>query len=97
MRATVSEPIHLGPDPRLLSDRVVVIGAPVAALPGRGRATAREESAGPSVWSWSTLTDGVMLLGVVWSLPLAVLAVGTPIALAIVALLWLGRQALGAF
>jgi hypothetical protein len=38
-----------------------------------------------------------MLLGVVWSIPVAVLLVGTPVALAIALLLRLVRLALGAF
>ena len=45
----------------------------------------------------TTLMDGVRLLGVVLSVPLAVLLVGTPVALAITFLLWMGRMALGAF
>lgn len=40
--------------------------------------------------------DGVRLLGVVLSVPLAVLVVGAPIALALALLLWLGRLALSA-
>lgn len=49
-------------------------------------------------WRWSTaLADSVALLAVVWSIPLAVLVVGAPIALAITLALWLGRFALGAF
>jgi hypothetical protein len=47
---------------------------------------------------WHTpLEDGVWLVGVAWTLPLAVLVIGTPLALAIVLLLWAGRSALGAF
>ena len=38
------------------------------------------------------LTNALEVLAVVWSVPLAVLLVGTPFALAIVALLWLVRQ-----
>jgi hypothetical protein len=38
-----------------------------------------------------------MLLGVVWSIPVAVLVVGTPVALAIAFLLWLVQLALRAF
>jgi hypothetical protein len=41
--------------------------------------------------------DVVHLLGLVLSVPLAVLVVGTPIALTIALLLWLGRFALSAF
>ena len=47
---------------------------------------------------WHTpLEDGVWLVGVAWTLPLTVLVIGTPLALAIVLLLWAGRSALGAF
>lgn len=49
-------------------------------------------------WRWShVLTDSAGVLAVVWSLPLAILFVGTPIALTIVLLLWVARFALGAF
>jgi cytochrome c-type biogenesis protein CcmH/NrfF len=41
--------------------------------------------------------DGVALLGVLWSIPLAVLVVGTPIVLTIAFALWLVRLALTAF
>ena len=46
---------------------------------------------------WHTpIEDGLWLVGVAWTLPLAVLVIGTPIALAIVWLLWAGRSALSA-
>lgn len=49
-------------------------------------------------WRWSTLlNDGVDFFAVAWGLPLVVLLVGTPIALAIVLVLRLGRFALAAF
>lgn len=38
------------------------------------------------------LTNTLEMLAVVWSVPLVVLMVGTPFALAILALLWLVRQ-----
>ena len=37
------------------------------------------------------LRDAVSLLAMVWSVPLAILLVGTPIALVLAALVWLGR------
>ncbi len=88
MTATVSESVHPG-----ISSRVTRPGAAVE----RGEA-------GVSVhgcirpWRWTTvLTDSVELLGLVWSIPLAMLLVGTPIALTIALLLWLGRLALSGF
>jgi hypothetical protein len=48
--------------------------------------------------SWRVVAaDGLWLVGIAWSVPLAVLALGIPIALAVVLLLWAGRSALGAF
>jgi hypothetical protein len=41
--------------------------------------------------------DTVELLAVVWTVPLAILLVGAPIALAIALLLWLARLARSAF
>jgi hypothetical protein len=38
------------------------------------------------------LADAAALLGVVWMVPVGILLVGAPIALAIALLLWLGRQ-----
>lgn len=53
--------------------------------------------AGPRL-SWRVVAaDGLWLVGIAWSVPLAVLALGIPIALAIVLLLWAGRSVLGAF
>ena len=53
---------------------------------------------GDPSWRWHTpLQDGLWLVGVVWTLPLAVLVIGMPVAIAIVLLLWAGRSALGAF
>lgn len=50
---------------------------------------------GPGL-SWRVVAaDGLWLVGVAWSVPLAVLALGIPLALAIVLLLWAGRSALG--
>lgn len=48
-------------------------------------------------WRWRTvMTDALSLVAVAWSVPLVVLAVGTPIALAIVLMLWVARRVLGA-
>lgn len=49
---------------------------------------------------WSVrgvLVDGGDLIVLTWALPVAVLVVGTPIALAITGGLWLGRWAMNAF
>ncbi len=49
-------------------------------------------------WRMSTaLMDGVWIVGVAFSVPAAILIIGTPIALAIVAMLWAGRSVFGAF
>lgn len=45
----------------------------------------------------AALSDAGDLLALAWGLPLAILAVGTPLALVVVLMLWLGRMALGAF
>jgi hypothetical protein len=39
------------------------------------------------------LRDAVALLAVVWTIPLAILLVGAPVALAVALLLWLARLA----
>jgi hypothetical protein len=107
MIATASEPIHLGTHPAARNPVAIdqagvpddaVVNRTRAVTPSGGmRAIARDDlDISFSLWSWSRLMDGVMLLGVVWSLPLAALVVGTPVALAIIFLLWLGRLALGA-
>jgi hypothetical protein len=41
------------------------------------------------------LSDGVDLIALLASIPVAVLVVGTPIALTLLLILWIGRQALG--
>jgi hypothetical protein len=110
MTATASKPIHLGTYPaswnRVVADEggvrkdvAVVSRTAVATQPHRGRAVARDEDAdvSSSMWSWTTLLDGVALLGVVWSIPVAVLVVGSSVALAVAFLLWLVRLALTAF
>lgn len=45
----------------------------------------------------AALADGADLLALAWGLPVAILVVGAPLALAVAVLLWLGRLALGAF
>jgi hypothetical protein len=85
MTATASEPIHPG-SPGAAPHRVA-----------RDRDGAHHDDA-VELWRWSSVLMGsVELLAVVWSVPLAVLLVGSPIALTIVLLLWLGRLALNAF
>jgi hypothetical protein len=41
--------------------------------------------------AWIGATDVVSLLGIVFAIPLVVLAIGVPIALAVRLLLWVGR------
>ncbi len=105
MTAIASDPIHLGTQPApwnpvaidqrgVGSEDAVVVSTPAVTQSGGVRAVDVDLSS--SMWSWTTLMDGVILLGVVWSIPVAVLAVGTPVALAIVFLLWLVRLALAA-
>jgi hypothetical protein len=45
----------------------------------------------------TTLRDGAAAVVVVLAIPFVVLAAGTPVALAILVLLWAGRQLLAAF
>ena len=105
-----AEPIHLGTHPAAWNrvaihedgvrrDGAVGSRTPSAALNGGVRAIGRDEDVDASfpTWLWSTLVDGVMLLGVVWSIPVLVLVIGTPFALAFALLLRLVRLALGAF
>jgi hypothetical protein len=106
MTATASEPIHLGTYPAawnriavhedgVRSDDAVVKRTRAVTPSGRVRDADLDVSS--SMWSWTTLKDGVMLLGVVWSIPVVVLVVGTPVALAIAFLLSLVRLTLRAF
>jgi hypothetical protein len=109
MPATASQPIHLDTGPAAWNRAVphedgvrseaVVSRTRTVTSSGRARAAGRNEDVditSPLV-SWSTLVDGVALLGVLWSIPLAVLVVGTPIVLTIAFVLWLVRLALTAF
>jgi hypothetical protein len=110
MTAIASEPIRLGTyraawnrvavhEDGVRSDDAVVNRTRAVTLGGRVRALGLGEDLdlSLSMWSWSRLMDGVMLLGVVWSIPFAVLVVGTAVALAMVFLLWLLRLVLGWF
>jgi hypothetical protein len=111
MTAIASEPIHLGPHPAAWNrialhqaggcgdDAAAVSRTPAVTLSGRIPAIGCDDDLDVSfsLWSWTTLMDGVMMLGVVWTIPVAVLAVGTPVALAVAFLLWLVRLALHAF
>lgn len=109
MTAIASDPIQLGTHPAAWSrvaidqggarsDDAVINRTRAVTLSGRVRAIGRDDlDVSFSRWSWRTLMDGVSLLGVVWSLPVAVLVVGTPVALVIAFMLWLVRLALSAF
>lgn len=109
MTVIASDPIHLGTPPAawnreaLQQDAVRSNNAPVTRTPVPLRARVgiigRDDDIDVSFpkWSRTTLMDGAMLLGVVWSIPIAVLVVGTPVALTIAFLLWLVRLARGAF
>ena len=83
MTATVSRPIRL--DARLPRARLGIHA-------GRfGRA------AELAARSRTLLADTAAVVGVVFAIPLVIMIVGTPIALAIVALLQVGRWAVNAF
>jgi hypothetical protein len=110
MTAIASEPVRLGTYPAAWnrvaihqdggrSDDAVVSRTPDVTLSGRVRAIGRDQDLDLSfsLWSWTTLQDAAMVLGVLWSIPVAVLVVGTSVALAIASLLWLVRLALSAF
>lgn len=111
MTAIASEPIHLSTHPAPRNRVAIDIEEGVRradAVDRRTRAVALNDSVGiigraedrdvtVATWSWTTLMDGALLLGVVWSIPIAMLAVGIPIALGITLLLWLVQLALGAF
>jgi hypothetical protein len=109
MPAIASDPIRLGTHPAAWN-RVAaredggrtdaVLGRTSAiTLNARARAVGRHHDADvtSSLMSWTTVMDGVTLLGVVWSIAVAVLVVGTPLALTIVFVLWVARLALAAF
>ena len=54
-------------------------------------------SSGAPVTAGGILKDAAALLALVFFIPFAILLVGTPVALLIALLLWLGRMAGGAF
>jgi hypothetical protein len=85
MTAIASEPIRLGTyraawnrvavhEDGVRSDDAVVNRTRAVTLGGRVRALGLGEDLdlSLSMWSWSRLIDGVMLHGVVWSIPFAV-------------------------
>lgn len=92
MIATASLPIHLG------------ARAPVAAVVARAPHRAAASATGLNVsrpivpWRWRTgIVGAIELVAVAWSIPLVIVAIGAPLALAIVALLRIARWTLGAF
>lgn len=89
MTATVSETIHI---PRPTWYRTPVKNVKSGGVSGE-RVDRTDRSAG---WR-SALADGVALLALAWTIPFAILLVGTPVALTIALLLWIGRLALNAF
>jgi hypothetical protein len=111
MSVIASQPIHLGTHPAawnraavhengVRSDDAVISRTTAVTTTGghvRGIALDEDLDFSFSMRSWTALMDGVILLGVVWSIPLAVLVIGTPVALAIAFVLWLGRLTLHAF
>jgi len=93
MIATASLPIRL--------DRV---SPSVAAVAARAPQRVAGHTSGLNVsrpivpWRLRTvIVNAIELAAVVWSIPFIIVAIGAPLALAIVALLWLARWALGAF
>jgi hypothetical protein len=92
MVATASLPIHL-------DDRFRTPGATVAPAVQRfaTRTTGLNVNRPIVPWRWRTaIVDAIQLVGLVWSIPFVIVAIGTPLALAILALLWLTRWTLGA-
>jgi hypothetical protein len=110
MSAIASEPIHLGTHPAawnrvavhengVRSDDAVISRTTAVTTGGQVRGIALDEDLdfSFSMRSWTALMDGVILLGVVWSIPVVVLVIGAPVALAIAFLLWLVRLTVHAF
>lgn len=94
MIPTASLPIQLTGPPRTASTDTAPRERPYAG--GRGGIIDVSRPAVP--WRWRTVVaDLLSIVAVAWSFPVVVLAVGTPVALAIVLLLWSGRRILGAF
>jgi hypothetical protein len=94
MSASASLPIHL--DARV---RAPLTGAGVTATYPLAPQTKGLNVSRPIVpWRWSTaIVSAIELVGVVWSLPFVIIAIGAPVAFVMVALLWLVRSTLGAF
>jgi hypothetical protein len=94
MFATASPPIHL--DDRFRP--AVMAGAALSPRLAARQTTGLNVSRPLVAWRWRTaIVDAIELVGVVWSLPFVIIAIGAPLALAMVALLWVARWALGAF
>jgi hypothetical protein len=89
MTATVSETIHV--------PRPTWYRTPVKNVESGGVSGERVDRADGSAGWRSALADGVALLALAWTIPFAILLVGTPVALTIALLLWIGRLALNAF
>jgi hypothetical protein len=93
MFATASVPIHL--DDRF---RTPLAGVAAAAPPHAPYATGLNVTRPAVRWRWRTaIVDAIELVGLVWSLPFVIVAIGTPLALAMLGVLWLARWALAAF
>jgi hypothetical protein len=91
MIATVSMPIDLNRH-RAPASAVAARAPQRVATPGLNVSRPIEP------WRWrAALVNAFELVAVVWSIPLVIVAIGAPLALAIVALLWLARWVLGAF
>jgi hypothetical protein len=89
MTATVSESIHV--------PRPTWYRAPVKHVESGGVGDERVDRTKMSGRWRTVLADGVSLLVLAWTIPFAILLVGTPVALTIALVLWIGRLALNAF
>jgi hypothetical protein len=103
MRASAAEPIHLEPTAAWagVGTRAGGVSRETAAAT-HGRVTTTRgvpalAAEGFFPASGKKVVEGVMLLGIVWSIPAVILLVGTPIAFAIAFLLRVARLALSAF
>jgi len=92
MTATVSDSIRV---PRPTWYRAPVTDVKNVESGGVSRARV-ERARVPGRWR-TVLADGLSLLALAWTIPFAILLVGTPVALTIVLVLWLGRLTLSAF
>lgn len=89
MTATVSEAIHV--------PRPTWYRTPARNVESGGVSGERVDRANRSGGLRSALADGLALLALAWTIPFAILLVGTPVALTIALLLWISRLALNAF